>query len=238
MNGNQLCEICQEAARRPHAAGPVIPSWLRVNPSPTRYTSIYELCPNETRVYGTESLYGDWNGRLLVLAKDFAPRTVVESRMALDARPYRAGCPCKDRELRMGQRTNLRLVRFARRIEAGILYGSVLGGLLRNDGETSGALPAPSAIEPYAQKLVRFTIAQMPSVEVVACLGVEAWLATLAGLNVERTERKRVPADRQPLLVGGLALFAMRHPSRGANADHEADWAAVDQHLQRRVTRA
>jgi hypothetical protein len=42
------------------------------------YTNIYELYPNERRLYGTESLFGDWDGELLLLAKDFAPARLIE----------------------------------------------------------------------------------------------------------------------------------------------------------------
>jgi hypothetical protein len=45
---------------------PQLPEWVR-SYRLAGYRNIYELVPLETRLYGTESLYGDWNGDLRLL---------------------------------------------------------------------------------------------------------------------------------------------------------------------------
>src|SRR5262245_52165604 len=108
---------------------PPLPGWIRLAEVPG-YTAAHRLCPEEARLYGTASLYGDWGGRVLLLAKDFGPSCIVRERIAAgDPRPYRHGPAVQ---------TNVRLQQLARPLEGlGLLYGSALANLLRDDGRIS-----------------------------------------------------------------------------------------------------
>jgi hypothetical protein len=121
----------------------VLPTWITEVDVPG-YVAAHQLCPGEPRLFGTESLYGDWDGAVLLLAKDFGPTRIVHDRLAAgDPRPYR-------HEPRM--RANRQLQRLAASVEGmGLLYGSALGNLLRDDGRISGALPNRSAAMAYGR---------------------------------------------------------------------------------------
>ena len=122
-------------------------------------------------------MHGDWGGQVLLLAKDLAPSRVVRERIAAgDPRPYR-------HEPRM--RANRVLVRLAAPLEsAGLLYGSALANLLREDGRLSGPLPNRAAALAYGAEVLRFVVAHMPRLRWVACMGAEAWECGCAALGL------------------------------------------------------
>jgi hypothetical protein len=150
-------------ARKPT---PPIPGWIKGFHHES-YTNIYERCPNETRLYGTESLYGDWDGELLLLAQDFAPASLLDKRKD-DPRPYHHTCWIKQPKM-LGARTNKRLFCFAQQVDCRKLYGSVLANLLRNDSH--GNLPIDSKIESFICRVLKFTVEHMPRLRAIACLG-------------------------------------------------------------------
>jgi len=199
---------------------PTIPSWIREFRTPA-YTNIYELCPEETRLFGTESLYGDWSAEVLLLAKDFAPRRIVEQRLAEgESRPFRHAPEMK---------TNRMLQRYAEPFGDCLLYGSALAGLLRNDGKVRGSLPDRAAVMPWAARVLDFTIQNMPNLKAVACLGADAWDCTRRALELPAHDWKTRRLEQRPVLVRGLQLHALAHPSTfpGGRATVEADWSAM-----------
>ncbi len=146
---------------------PALPDWIR-NAEVAGYATAHRLCPAETRLFGTESLYGDWDGRVLLLAKDFGPSKILHQRVASgDTRPYRH---------EPSMRTNRRLqLLVGPVVEQGLLYGSALGNLLRDDDMVSGTLPNREAALDYGRNVLRFTIERMPNLHWIVCLGAEAW---------------------------------------------------------------
>src|SRR5437588_2685672 len=42
------------------------------------YKNIYEICEEETFVFGTESLFGDWDAELFIVAQDPGPAEEFE----------------------------------------------------------------------------------------------------------------------------------------------------------------
>jgi hypothetical protein len=152
---------------------PPIPDWLRAFRHPS-YTNIYELCPNEKHVFGTETLFGDWDADLLLLAKDYAPSHIIRQRIKSgEDSPFRHGVRCKDQ---MGWRTNENLEKLAEEMgEVRLLYGSALGGLMRNDGATSGRLPDFTQLKrTFAARLLNWCIEHLPNLKGIACLGKDA----------------------------------------------------------------
>jgi hypothetical protein len=193
-------------------------------PLPTRiteaavpgYVAAHRLVPGEPRLFETESLYGDWGARVLLLAKDFGPTRIVRDRIAAgDPRPYR-------HEPTM--RANRQLQRLAGPVEGmGLLYGSALGNLLRDDGQISGALPNRAAAMAYGVEVVRFVLEHMPARRWVVCLGREAWEVATAALGIEGDWRAHRDAG-EPL----GALVAAFHPSaRVAAAVMARPWSTI-----------
>ncbi len=153
---------------------------------------------------------------MLLLAKDFGPTRIVRERMAAgDARPY----PHEP-----GMRANRQLQRLAAPFEGtGLLYGSALGNLLRDDGRVSGALPNRAAAMAYGVEVVRFVLEHMPARRWVVCLGREAWKVATAALGIEGDLRAHRDAG-EPL----GPLVAAFHPSaRVAAAVMARPWSVL-----------
>jgi hypothetical protein len=207
---------------------PTIPESIRLFRT-SSYTNIYELCPAETRLYGTESLFGDWDGELLLLAKDFAPEKLVRERLERkESRPYRHTDWVREPRV-VGAMTNRNLHALAGRVNCRKLYGSLLAGLLRKDGKTSGALPDERAIHAYVRDVLKFVIDHMPNLRAIACLGVDAWRYAADLLGYTGAEWHEYREKRISLKAKRVRLFALAHPSRycGGKAKVEEDWQVM-----------
>ena len=156
---------------------PLLPDWIRHAAVPG-YVTAHGLCPAATRLYGTESLYGDWSGSVLLLAKDFGPSWIVRDRIEeADPDPYRHA---------KGMRANRVLQVLAQPLEQhGLLYGSALANLLRDDGNVSGALPHRKLALDYGTRVARFVIESMPNLRCIMCMGAEAWECASRALGRE-----------------------------------------------------
>ena len=196
------------------------------------YRNIYELLPNETKIYGTETLYGDWDAELLLLAKDFAPVDLVETRIARFERdPYRHG----ERTLgdRMGHRTNdslRRLMTHTFGTDRTALYGSVLAGLMRLDGSASGSLPNHVLAMAYGVRVLEYVTDNMPWLRAVLCLGSEAWECATTRFRVGQSLRfDQARGAMQPAaLKSDIGLFALFHPAaRISNERKCLNWEGV-----------
>jgi hypothetical protein len=213
---------------------PRIPSWIRSYRT-RAYTNIYAMCPGERRLFGTESLYGDWSADLLLLAKDFGTSDLVRGRIrAGETRPFRHTDWRREPQGTLGAKTNRTLYRLAERIPCRKLYGSALAGLLRDDGRGSGTLAGRREIEPFVGRVLRFTLDHLPNLRAIACLGQDAWDFTLAGLGLGPEDWRARRASRQPVTFRGVKLFALAHP-RGMPGGGETvigDWDALARGLR------
>jgi hypothetical protein len=192
---------------------PELPTWIR-EAEVSGYINAHDLCPGEPRLYGTESLYGDWNARVLLLAKDFAPASYVRDRVAPgDHRPY---------SHKPGLRTNKRLAEFVVRfLSVPVLYGSALANLLRDDGEWSGTLPNRRAALDHGARVLRdFVLPHLPDETLVMCLGEEAWECACAATGLSGDWREHRDAVR-PL---GRLVAAFHPVARVSVAQHEGPW--------------
>jgi len=195
---------------------PPLPDWIRHARVPG-YVTAHELCPDETRLFGTESWYGDWSGRILLLAKDFAPSSYLEGRIARrEARPY-SHDPKRQSNQRLGKWT-------ANYEHLGLLYGSALANLLREDGEWSGSLPNRSSAIAYGTRALEFVIEHMPALQRIVCLGEESWECATGALGLSgRWRQHRDSGTRLGPLV------AAYHPAaRVAKATIAAAWQTLD----------
>jgi hypothetical protein len=194
---------------------PPLPDWIRHAQVPG-YTTAHQLCPDEPRLFGTESLYGDWAGSVLLLAKDFGPSRILRARLAAgDPRPYRH---------EPGMLANVRLRELAAPVEElGLLYGSALANLLRDDGRVSGALPNREQALAYGAQVARFTVERMPALRWIVCLGLEAWECSRSALGLEGDWRAHRDSG-EPL----GPLVAAFHPSARVSRERmERPWEAL-----------
>lgn len=212
---------------------PPIPDWIRSFRHP-HYTNIYELLPDETRLYGTESLFGDWSARLLLLAQDFAPRDFVLDRIRNnDPRPYR-----HEPDLR----TNKHLAKYAADIGVPMLYGSALACLLRNSPGFRGTLRDLNSVMPFARDVLRFTMENMPNLRAIACLGQLAWRTTNEALRTDAGPWREHRESRRAVAVQldnrrTVQLFALPHPTTfpGGKARVLEDWAVLRDSISGRI---
>jgi hypothetical protein len=181
---------------------PAIPNWIRnFRDDCGKFTNIYEICPGETRLYGTESLYGDWDGQLLLLAQDFAPVALVKQRLRDgDYRPYHHTCWRQTRR-EIGAKTNKKLSIFLDQIKCGKLYGSALANLLKNEDYRSGGLQVNPNVKKFMEEVLNFTIDKMPNLRAIACLGSHAVHL------VENCRIKNWPTRKN------IRAFSMFHPA-------------------------
>lgn len=202
------------------------------------YRNIYELLPNESKVYGTETMYPDWSAPVLLLAKDFAASRVVMARIARgETNPYRHADPQRgDRE---GVVTNTRIRRFvdtALGAKFPLLYGSAYAGLLRDDGAMSGAHKQNGDLGlVYGARVLRWVIDQMTEIRAIACLGPEAWRCAHIALGARTLADFRQARDNlRPLMLKELTLFAHYHPAARRLSDETrlASWRAMADHLR------
>lgn len=210
------------------AMTPPIPADIR-NARVKGYRNVYELLPHETRLYGTESLYGDWNGRLLLLAKDFACSSLVQERIDHGcADPYRHAQHLRTNKLLIKHAAGL--TRSTDPVSCGILYGSALASLLRDDSEMSGNLPNKAEAMDFGVRALRFTLQNMPNLQVIGCLGQEAWQCVCRCLDFPHSNWKEARDTEGLRQHGSLTLIPGFHPAaRTATPRQERFWELVVQ---------
>lgn len=196
-----------------------LPEWLTSYRQPP-YRNIYEICPQERFVFGTESLYGDWDAELLILAQDVGPADEFEKlRDAGHPHPFahrefRPGFPRYDPAAGMGGAgTNKTIFRLAEHVSCTKLYGSALIGMCRPGADYHGTLPRPTLVRDFCVRVLRWAIdpERMPKLRAVICLG------NLAEDHIRRAIRE------EPTLASGPRLFHTPHPAaRGQIGSYNA----------------
>ncbi len=137
---------------------------------------MFSIVPSNEWLYGTETLFGDWSGSTLLLAKDGAPTHVIRTLAARgESRPWRHAC--RERGDTGGCRTNEFITDAAAMLPGGKLYGSATANLLYDDPAWSRSLPGfyNGDLHRYLSRVLGWVITSMPNLERIMCLGAEAW---------------------------------------------------------------
>jgi hypothetical protein len=200
------------------------------------YTNALSFLPCDcARFYPTETLFGNWDSPILLLAKDAAPtgvmRDLVESNGCDGWRHAQ-----RERGDRAGWKTNERLVNLVRAHQLpDPLYGSATANMLYDDPEWSRSLPGfySGPLHEYLAEVLRWVIGKMPNLRAVACIGHESWYLTSVVLG-DRTaaRRAREYRDQEKMIsgtVGGrkIAASAHFHPSRGSREQWALGWQGL-----------
>jgi hypothetical protein len=144
------------------------------------YTNIYEICKNEAYVFGTESLYGDWDAELLVMAQDVGPVDEFERFRAnnhprpFTHREWREGyANYEPEEGTGGAGTNQTVHRLGEHFSCAKLYGSALIGMCRPGNLYGKNLPPVTGIRPHCVSVLRWVLdsTQTNNLRAVICLG-------------------------------------------------------------------
>src|SRR5262245_60027688 len=219
---------------------PPIPDWIR-SFSHSGYINVYSLdrLKKERKLFCTETLFGDWDGLILLLAKDAAPAHVLKRRIEPgDADPWRHGVRGRDP---MGYLTNERVTKIGQLLEGSKLYGSALAHMLKESEETSGSLANINSgpLHDHLKRVLQFVVESMRNLQAIVCLGNEAHGLVSACVD---------SSDAAALLVGkcvevelfnrGLLLARLYHPSRpfsgGWPVRHD-EWKAVARQVNSRI---
>lgn len=188
---------------------PPIPDWIRDFRCPKgRFRNIYEYVPDEPRLYGTESLFGNWEGELLLLAQDFACTDDVERWIDEGRENVYAHNPAMI--------TNRSLELSTRGMDCGILYGSALAGMLKVGSSNSG-LPGWSHMSDHLCLILKFALQNMSNVNAIACLGSEAWKLCHRTFDKQTIPLTHALKYQCPSIMNGLRVYAMPHPSRASS---------------------
>lgn len=189
---------------------PTIPDWIRDYRCPSgRFRNIYEYVPDETRLYGTESMFGDWDGELLILDQDFCCSDDIERWIDEGRDRVFAHAP----ELI----TNRSLELHTRGIDCGVVYGSALAGMIKV-GDSGSGLPGWSHMRSHLCDVLRFTIEHMPNLNAIACMGSVAWELCHDAFDAECLPISNAMMYHCPSKLDGLRVYAMPHPARGSAA--------------------
>ncbi|TPM27053.1 hypothetical protein [Mesorhizobium sp. B2-3-5] len=209
--------------RKPLFCTPPIPARFRSICSPG-YVNIFKFGLGNKNLWGTETMFGDWNGEYLLVAKDFYPASYIRLLQAAGEKyPYRH---------HPGIHSNTKLMNILHR-DFKILRIDALGSdgncscnflyisacfLLRDDGVISGALPegGDAAME-ASEPVVLWTMGKenMPNLKNIVAMGDDAKRALERGPIAEMIRRRK------------LRHFTVPHPSRGSLAKRTERWAPV-----------
>lgn len=229
-----------------------VPDWIRKFSYPG-WTNVFQLVPNNKSLYPEDlrpdwkTQFNDWNGKILLLAKDGCPTRVIrEAVNEGESQPWRYA----QQELgdEGGWRTNNRLHRFASVIPGGKLYGSATANMLYDNPGWSRSLPGfyGGPLHEFLKPVLGWVLESMPRVEWVACLGKEAWFLTCMTLgNPSAAERFKEYRESHLPVVGSvgnkrITAFPLYHPAALGNAINEMGdgWQALGAALSGPLDRA
>jgi hypothetical protein len=203
---------------------PRVPDWIREFSFPG-WTNVFQLVPSNQNLYPEalrpdwKTQFNDWNGRILLLAKDGCPTRVIrDGRDNGESNPWRYA----QQELgdEGGWRTNNRLYGFASAIPGGKLYGSATANMLSDQPGWSRSLPGifGGPIHDFLRSVLTWVLGSMPRVKWVACLGKEAWFLTSTTIGIPSAAgRFREYRDSYESILGSVrekkvAAFPLYHP--------------------------
>lgn len=192
---------------------PDVPDAIRAIRHPL-YRNIYEYGLGNRNLWGTESLLGDWDGKYLLIAKDFYPASYIEK--STDPEPYRHNPSAPtNRNLLKTLRYFSQYGEGTSNVNCGFLYVSACF-LLRADGVIRGPLPDETAVLELSRPVLEFTIDHMPNLSDIVLMGTEA-----ARAMSQRSLRALI--ERQ-----NYKVHIVSHPSRAMTDDDRfAQWSTV-----------
>lgn len=151
-------------------------------------------------LYATETLFGDWNGELLILAQDALPASVLKSIIDFhiargDGREaaWRHADKIKFQD-KAGWKTNEKLSElislYAPTI--GAVYGSAASHMIYDDGLSSYSQDLRGYKTPelqvHLQNVLAWVISNMPNLKFIICLGQIAWDLVMRTASFKTTE--------------------------------------------------
>lgn len=143
---------------------PVIPDEIR-KIRHLGYKNIFEIIPENKRLYGTESLMGDWNGHGLILAQDFAPVEYVLQHGYVHSPNF----PTNKNLLSILKSCGHDILGLGN-LNCGFLYGSACF-LLKDTKSATDSLPEKRVALLKSELVFEFVLDNMPKLKFIICTG-------------------------------------------------------------------
>jgi len=137
-----------------------------------QYKNIFSYDLGNKNLWRTETLFGDWCGEYLLIAKDFYPASYIDDAIAAhESNPYRHNPKAPtNRNLEDTLRHYNQIKCGSPNLNCNFLYASACF-LLRNDGKKSGDLPDECEVLKRSAPVLAFTIENMPKLKRVIAMG-------------------------------------------------------------------
>lgn len=149
------------------------------------------LGKNVKNLYATETLFGNWNGELLILAQDALPasslKSIINSHLSKgdlreDAWRHADRITYGDKA---GWKTNERIKDFMRLYAPSMeaVYGSATAHMLYDDGAASYSQDLrgynSKELQDHLKHVLKWVVESMPNLRIILCLGSKAWDLTM-----------------------------------------------------------
>lgn len=194
---------------------PDVPHWIQAIEH-WDYKNIYSYGLGNKNLWGTETLFGDWDGEFLLVAQDFCPTSYIDARLHSEPHPYHHNpdAPTNKNLLKTFSYFG-RLLPDTSSIDRNALYVSACF-LLRADGKKRGALRHKHSVLGVSAPVLRFTVEHMPHLKVVVGMGRVA--AEALGLS----------KTREAIESRGLRCVRVDHPANAVSDEMRfAQWKSV-----------
>jgi uracil-DNA glycosylase len=179
------------------------------------YVNINTIHRQPDRLHGTESFMGDWNGKLLVLAQDFCHAEFL--RIRLRANP--SVNPFYHDPARTVNGNLLRqLQRFLPKLDSdgshattcGALYANIIWLLKETPAIDSGLPETERAVE-ESRPTVLDTIAAMPELKAILCVGQVPYEGLLRNLRIRGRSWRRDLDGAGTVVADGVKIVPTAH---------------------------
>jgi hypothetical protein len=200
------------------------------------------------RLFATETLFGDWQGNVLLLAQDPMPASALRTLIAkcrASGSPIEGAWRHADRHLfgdKKGIKTNERLKTLVQKYlgGVGVLYGSASAHMLFDDGvgatysqNLTGFYSEP--LQTHLQRVLSWAVQNMANITHVACLGEKAWdlCVSTAGLDLSSERDFKLCRDSGVKISASIAdkqlsLIPVHHPAaRISKSEIEKNWGLI-----------
>ncbi len=174
---------------------------LKISPhgTPRRWVNAFSdefIGPNASNLYATETLFGDWEGRVLLLAQDALPARSLRNLLDLyltQGTPRESAWHHAERGKeghKGGFQTNELIEAMMKTYARGVgaLYGSATAYMLYDNGTTHYSRSLPGLHDPrlrnHLRDVLRWVWGSMPNLKYVLCLGEVAWDLSVEAANL------------------------------------------------------
>lgn len=178
------------------------------------YKNIFEYGLGNKNLFGTETLCGDWDGDILIVAKDFAPTSAIKwPKPEFAAFPYQHS-PHNQTNILLAEllRENGRDVYLDGRnnLNCGVLYISACFFL--KIGDAFSHVLSRKTLE-ASFPVMAFVVKNMPNLKAIICVGKDAF-TSINGFYYHKADWREYLENHRGITLGGVRVFASVHTGK------------------------